>query len=164
MPHPDALALQGLRQAQLEYIVWQSKSQFPFCQLITDLRSGAMAYYAESMPAAAGERTTLTVRALPTMADVWAFMSELVKDALAHIHVGGAKRPSSLEQLEHPHRVKLKFVGAETTAAAKSEMARAEWLWRQIADIRAYEDDLNPLDAISCFDVHPYPTHNPYHS
>ena len=155
--------LQGLRQAQLEYILWQSKSQFPFCQLITDLRSGGMAYYAESMPAT-GERTMLTVRGLPTMADVWAFMSELVKDALAQIHVGVAKRPSSLEQLENPHRVKLRLVGPETAAVAMSEVTRTEWLWRQIAEIRAIEDDLNPLDSLGCFNVHPYPTHNPYHS
>jgi hypothetical protein len=95
------------------------------------------------------------------MATVWAFMSELVKDALARIQSGASKRPSSLEQLEHPRRIKLRL---EEPAAVGSGAARAEWLWRQIADIRADEDDLASMDSLRCFDFHPYPEHNPYHS
>lgn len=35
----------GLRQAELEFYLWSQESPFPFVQLITDMRTGGVAFY-----------------------------------------------------------------------------------------------------------------------
>jgi hypothetical protein len=69
---------QGLRQAETEFLLWQSVSNYPFCQLITDLNSGGVAFFA--LPSACSrEAMRVMYKVLPTMDDVWQFISNLVK-------------------------------------------------------------------------------------
>jgi hypothetical protein len=156
---------QALRQAQTEWLLWQAKSQFPFCQLVTDLRKGAVAYYADTVLVAAGEQTVLVEKALPTMTAVWEFLRQLVIDAVRCMSAT-VRPPPLLEEFDSPRRVKPKLDEPVkgSTASVMSPLSRKQWLWQQLAAIKADADDIGCMRDLDCFDVVPYPKNTPYHS
>ena len=65
------LDLGALRQAEAEFYLYGQQSQFPFTQLVTDLRTGGVAYYCRGEQG--GERI-VEGRVLVGMQDFWAFL------------------------------------------------------------------------------------------
>jgi hypothetical protein len=159
---------QGLRQAETEFLLWQSVSNYPFCQLITDLNSGGVAFFA--LPSVcSGEAMRVMYRVLPTMDDVWQFMSNLVKsldvDALTSVLRSDARAGNLPEQLEQPRRVKPRLEG-RTSQLNSSALSRADWFWQQLSAMQADERDVACLRDVDSFNdwLPPYPVATPYHS
>ncbi|KAG5190891.1 hypothetical protein JKP88DRAFT_205122 [Tribonema minus] len=156
------LTWQGLRQAETEFIVWQAESNYPFCQMVTDLNAGGVAFFA--LPGdGSGLRIMYTV--LPSMKDVWGFMGGLVRglDVAALTSVLRVDAPGSSlpQQLEQPRRVKPRLDGRPS--AADAMLTREQLFWKQISTERANEDDVACLQDLDIFGGKPYPDGVPYH-
>jgi hypothetical protein len=141
---------------------------YAFCQLITDLNSGGVAFFA--LPSAcAGEATRVMYKVLPTMDDVWQFMSNLVKslnvDALTSVLRCDSRAGQLPEQLEHPRRVKPRLEGG-TSHFNSSGLSRADWFWQQLSAMQADEHDVACLRDVDRYNdwLPPYPAATPYHS
>ncbi|KAG5179455.1 hypothetical protein JKP88DRAFT_75049, partial [Tribonema minus] len=156
------LTWQGLRQAETEFIVWQAESNYPFCQMITDLNTGGVAFYA--LPGD-GSGLRIMYKVLPSMTEVWRFMGGLVcgldvaaLTAVLRMDAPGSSMP---QQLEEPRRVKPKLDGQRT--AADATLTREQFFWKQMSIIRADEDDVACLRDVDDFGGKPYPDGVPYH-
>ena len=153
---------QGIRQAETEFILWQAESNYPFCQMVTDLNTGGVAFFA-LLGDGSGLRIMYMV--LPSMAEVWRFMGGLVRglDVAALTTVLRVDAPGSSlpQQLEEPRRVKPRLDGPP--AAADARLTREQLLWKQISIMRANENDVACLQDLADFGDKPYPDGVPYH-
>ncbi|GIL52315.1 hypothetical protein Vafri_8227 [Volvox africanus] len=70
------LTLQGFRQAEVEFYLWQCYSQYPFCQIITDATNGGMAFYCGAVDDMGQKQVHYQV--LEGMQNVYIFMAELI--------------------------------------------------------------------------------------
>ncbi|KAG5185767.1 hypothetical protein JKP88DRAFT_236522 [Tribonema minus] len=156
------LTWQGIRQAETEFILWQAESNYPFCQMVTDLNTGGVAFFA--LPGD-GSGLRIMYMVLASMADVWRFMGGLVRglDVAALTTVLRVDAPGSSlpQQLEEPRRVKPRLDGQP--AAADARLTREQLLWKQISIMRANENDVACLQDLANFGDKPYPDGVPYH-
>ena len=156
-----------MRQAETEFLLWQSTSYYPFCQLITDLNSGAVAFYAQA-PADAEESMRVMYQVLPSLDKMWEFMAELVKslDTRALTNLLRSDRPARTAQLEHPRRVRPKLKG-DPSSVSGAALPSADRFWKLLSAVRADEQDIACLQDVSSPDLWPlapYPCATPYHS
>ncbi|KAG5191688.1 hypothetical protein JKP88DRAFT_230775 [Tribonema minus] len=156
------LTWQGIRQAETEFILWQAESNYPFCQMVTDLNTGGVAFFA--LPGD-GSGLRIMYMVLPSMAEVWRFMGGLVRglDVAALTTVLRVDAPGSSlpQQLEEPRRVKPRLDGQPAVADAR--LTREQLLWKQISIMRANENDVACLQDLADFGDKPYPDGVPYH-
>jgi hypothetical protein len=158
--------VQGMRQAETEFLLWQSASNYPFCQLITDLNAGGVAFFA--LPRARpGESARIMYQVLPDMQAVWDFMAELVTslDVRALTDVLRSDQADMMpEHLEHPRRVKPRLEDA-LVGTSSSAVSFAERFWKKLSAMQADERDVGCVQDVSRFDdwLPTYPEHSPYH-
>ncbi|GIL53772.1 hypothetical protein Vafri_9358 [Volvox africanus] len=105
------LTLQGFRQAEVEFYLWQCNSQYPFCQIITDATNGGMAFYCGAVDDMG--RKQVHYQVLEGMQNVYIFMAELI-DGLPDNLNGRLRCNSDLPvpvpcKFSHPSRIKPQF-------------------------------------------------------
>ena len=158
-----------MRQAETEFLLWQGTSHYPFCQLITDLNSGGVAFYAQP-PAHAQETMRVVYHVLPSLDTMWEFMAELVKSldtsALTSLLRFDTPTTSTSAELEHPRRVKPKLKG-DISSLSGSGLPSADRFWKILSAMQADEQDIACLQDVNSPDSWPhapYPCATPYHS
>ncbi|KXZ45934.1 hypothetical protein GPECTOR_49g518 [Gonium pectorale] len=142
------LTWQGLRQAETEFYLWQGSSQYPFCQVITDLQTGGAAYYSDG----ADEKGKVRVvrRVFVGMEKLYLFMAQLVSALPADIDAPLRSRadpglPAGFpDELPVPRRVKPRL---EPTAAPElvGGLPHYAVAFKLLAEMRADEDDVANL-------------------
>ncbi|KXZ46533.1 hypothetical protein GPECTOR_43g970 [Gonium pectorale] len=104
------LTRQGLRQAEAQFYLWQCSSQYPFCQVITDLQTGGVAYYSDGFDQEGYLRVVF--RVFVDMEKLHLFMAQLVNALPADIEAplrprAGPELPAAFpRELPEPRRVK----------------------------------------------------------
>jgi hypothetical protein len=138
------LCMQGLRQAETEYYLWQNASVYPFCQIITDLNRGGVAFYAYGE---ASGSVQVFRRAMIGMDKLWEFISSMIKQlditALTRALREDSTDATLPQQLAFPRRVRPKLQSmAVSTADGRSH---DELFWRLLSAARQDEMDVANL-------------------
>ncbi|KAG2443757.1 hypothetical protein HXX76_002103 [Chlamydomonas incerta] len=144
------LSQQGVRQAETEFYLWQSSSQYPFCQVITDMKTGC-AYYFEGINSKG--RLVLRVRVFGSMGPLYDFMAGLINGLPSDLNDQLRSRaPSGLpvsfpQELSVPQRIKPpQHAPRAELDAGVPPFASALKL---ISDMRDAEDDIANLRDVA---------------
>jgi hypothetical protein len=77
------LPLQAIRQAEVEFYVWDYHSSFPFCQIVTDFGRGGVAFYYQGTDAD-GSRVVCQ-HVFCTMDKLYDFIAALIHGLPQHV-------------------------------------------------------------------------------
>lgn len=77
------LCLQNVWQMEVEYVIFSAVSEYPFCQLVTDLGRGGVAIWTDGREP--GGRWILREKLLNSMEQVYTFMAQLIHNLPQHV-------------------------------------------------------------------------------
>lgn len=140
--------VQGLRQAESEFYLWTCSSDFPFCQVITDVTTGGVAYYCAGDKDDGGMH--LHVRVFMGMEPLYEFLAKLIEGLPKNLgrakpgtddqsyQQGMAANPG-VQEFAAPRRVRPRLALGPGSGSALPPVATAMKL---VCDMRAAEDDV----------------------
>ncbi|PNG99634.1 hypothetical protein TSOC_014585, partial [Tetrabaena socialis] len=146
------LSWQGMRQAETEFYLWQSSSQYPFCQVITDMRIGG-AYYSEGINDTGN--MVVRYRVFNNMEQLYEFMAKLIyglpKDLNDRLlpRADPTLSVSFPQELLEPRRVKPRLGRYEAMQQLSGGLPPGLAALKLISDKRAEEDDVANLRDVA---------------